>query len=302
MNDTKDSKMKTIEERIEDNIKYQTTAEHLKDKPIDQIKDEAEIIGIVGYISEYIQWDPKRGINIAEGLLEDVNLHSYQVVNDKEYDIIKKQPEIRNESTEPAKKHFYIKDLDGNIFGEIKDAVNEQKNLWFGFVELYSMPDNAEYGYFTEEQYKEAGLRLEEMQSSKNDKSIQNIEENIDDELENENKAELENELNQFIGTTQYYPSSFGKLKLTDGVQYLREKGNCYWFIDIIESYQPKLRNVGFQIWGINVNEDKTAIVYCKEDTNRKPLITQKLEYADFPLNDFELYCIDDVVLLKSEY
>jgi hypothetical protein len=225
MNETKESKMKTIEERIENNIRYQTTAEHLKDKPIDQIKSEAEIIGIVGYISEYIQWDPKRAINIAEGLLEDVNLHDYQVINGKDYEITKK-----------------------------------------------------------ESQYTEYAV------------------DNIEDKIENDNKADFEAELNQFIGTTQYYPSSFGKLNLTDGVQYLREKGNCYWFIDIIESYQPKLRNVGFQIWGISVNEDKTATVYCKEDTNRKPLITQKLEYADFPLDDFELYCIDDVVLLKSEY
>jgi hypothetical protein len=112
----------------------------------------------------------------------------------------------------------------------------------------------------------------------------------------------LEEELNQFIGTTQYHPSTFGTLNLTDGVQYLREEASCYWFIDIIESYQPKLKDIGFQIWGISVNEDKSALVYCKEDSNKKPLITQKLEYTDFLLDNFELYCIDNVVLLKSEY
>ena len=236
MNETKENKMKSIEERIEDNKRYQTTAEHLKDKPVDQIKEEAEIIGIVGYISEYIKWNPKMAIDIAEGLLEDVNLHDYQVLNSNEYEITKKQSQ-------------------GNEYQNIEERGDKK-----------------------------------------------NTEDNIEHKNRNDIKSEFEAELNQFIGSTQYYPSSFGRLKLTDGVHYLREKGNCYWFIDIIESYQPKLKDAGFQIWGINVNEDKTATVYCKEDSDRKPLITQKLEYADFPLDNFELYCIDDVVLLKSEY
>ncbi len=112
----------------------------------------------------------------------------------------------------------------------------------------------------------------------------------------------LEEELSQFIGTTQYHPSTFGTLNITDGVHYLREKANCYWFMDVIESYQPQLKGIGFQIWGIKVNEDKTAMVYCKEDSDKEPITTQKLEYTDFPLDKFELYCIDHVVLLKSEY
>lgn len=112
----------------------------------------------------------------------------------------------------------------------------------------------------------------------------------------------LEEELDQFTGTTKYYGSTFGRLNLTEGVHYLREKANCYWLIDIIESYQPELKDVPFQIWGIKVNEDKTATVYCKEDSDRKPIVTQKLEYTDFPLKEFELYCIEGVVLLKSEY
>ena len=109
----------------------------------------------------------------------------------------------------------------------------------------------------------------------------------------------LEEELSQFIGTTKYYPSTFGTLNLTDGVYYLRENANCYWFIDIIESYQPQLKDAGFQIWGIKVNADKTAIVYCKEDSNIKPIVTQELNFTDFPLEKFELYCINNVVLLK---
>jgi len=115
-------------------------------------------------------------------------------------------------------------------------------------------------------------------------------------------KLELEEQLSQFIGTTQYHPSSFGRLNITDGVNYLREEVGCHWLIDIIESYQHKLKNISFQIWGIRVYEDKSAMVYCKEDTDEAPIVTQYLNYTDFPLEHFELYCIDGVVLLKSEY
>jgi len=43
-----------------------------------------------------------------------------------------------------------------------------------------------------------------------------------------------------------------------------------------------------------------------KEDTGMKPVITQKYDYTNFPLNEFEFYTIKQgdfwVYLLKSEY
>ncbi len=112
----------------------------------------------------------------------------------------------------------------------------------------------------------------------------------------------LEEELNQFIGTTQYHRSTFGTLNITDGVHYLTEKAKCFWLIDLIESFQPKLKNIGFQVWGIKVNDEKTAIIYCKDGNNKKLLTLKKLDYTDFPLKNFELYCVDNVVMLKTEY
>lgn len=116
------------------------------------------------------------------------------------------------------------------------------------------------------------------------------------------NKDKLLKELSKFTGTQKYYKSTFGRLKLTDGIDFLRNEANCYWLIDIIESYQDKLRNTPFQIWTLKVNPDKSAVVACKEDTGQPNLIEQKLEYTDFPLDEIEVYCIDGVVLLPSEY
>lgn len=109
-------------------------------------------------------------------------------------------------------------------------------------------------------------------------------------------------ELAQFTGTTRYYRSSFGRLLLTEGAHYLRERLNCYWLIDIVESYQPKLKEKPFQLWGITVNEDNSALVEMREDSGLEPLVRQAIPYTDFKLKQYEFFCIDGVVLLKSEY
>ena len=52
----------------------------------------------------------------------------------------------------------------------------------------------------------------------------------------------------------------------------------------------------------LKVNEDNTAELILKEDSDLKPIYTKKYNYTDFPLKEFEFYYIDKVFLLKSEY
>ncbi|GAH47828.1 unnamed protein product [marine sediment metagenome] len=110
--------------------------------------------------------------------------------------------------------------------------------------------------------------------------------------------------LDQFTGTEHHYKHSTG-LRYTDGIKYLADKTNCYWFIDVIASYQGQLvvdADFPFQIWKIKVNEDKSALVTMREDTDNPVIIRQKVGYTDFPLAEIEVYCINNVILLKSEY
>ena len=116
-----------------------------------------------------------------------------------------------------------------------------------------------------------------------------------------EQKAILE-ELAQFTGTESYYRSSFGGLLLTDGVHYLRERLQCYWLIDIVESYQSELKNVPFQLWNIDKYRNDSAIVEAREDIGLDALVSQKIPYTDFKLDSYDFFCIDKVVLLNSEY
>ena len=120
--------------------------------------------------------------------------------------------------------------------------------------------------------------------------------------MKTDEQQKILEELAQFTGTTQYYRSSFGSLLLTDGAHYLRERLDCYWLIDVVESYQPMLKKYPFQIWGIDVKPNKSAVVAMREDSGLEPVITQDIGYTDFKLDQYEFFCIDNVVLLKSEY
>ena len=129
-------------------------------------------------------------------------------------------------------------------------------------------------------------------------------------------QQEILNELDNFTGTSQYFKASIlYDLKLTDGINFLRNKLNCFWLIDIVGSIQqePKIiDNINFIIHKIKVNQDKSFVFksYRDYDSNlteqendlKYLLYEQKADYTDFKLNDFEFYQVGEVLLLKSEY
>lgn len=115
-------------------------------------------------------------------------------------------------------------------------------------------------------------------------------------------KEEILDALPSFTGTEYYYKHPFG-IKFTDGVKFLATECQCFWFLDIVASYQyePKVKDEEFQVFKLKVNEDHSALVEIS-DGNHNILATQELEFTDFPLEEIELWCIDKVCILPSEY
>ena len=112
-------------------------------------------------------------------------------------------------------------------------------------------------------------------------------------------------DLDQFSGTMQYHRSSFGKLNLTDGIDFLRNEANCYWLIDIIESVQhlPTVKaNNSFLVWRIEIDEDESWKVSAWNDIPGECVYIQEGSNTDFPFKEFEFYQEGDVLLLKSEH
>ena len=122
------------------------------------------------------------------------------------------------------------------------------------------------------------------------------------------NTYEIKWSLREFTGTEGYHKHLFpGKspILLTDGCNFIREHCNAWWLYDAILSYQcdERLRKVKFQIWILHrLKKDLSWELTCKEDTGKKPIITQIIEFSDFPLDSIRIWLIDNVCLLPSEY
>ena len=118
----------------------------------------------------------------------------------------------------------------------------------------------------------------------------------------------IRKELKEFHGTSEYHKHLFpGKspIILTDGCKYVRDVCKAYWLFDAMLSYQCDkiLRGVNFQVWELKqLRKDLTWQLTCRADTGKKPLISQSIEFSDFPLDYIKIWVIDKVALLPSEY
>lgn len=107
----------------------------------------------------------------------------------------------------------------------------------------------------------------------------------------NDLKIDLENVLAGFTGSELYYKHSIGDFLYMEGIKYLAENARCYWLLDVIGSYQDlkEVKNVPFQLWELTINEDQSAVVNMKEDSDTPVIVKQKLPYTDFPLAHIKL-------------
>jgi hypothetical protein len=110
--------------------------------------------------------------------------------------------------------------------------------------------------------------------------------------------------ISQAHGTNAYH--CFSQLPtfpvITDGVLAITEAAGCFWLLDVIGSYQhsPKL-DKAFQVWTLAVNlSEQSGVVRGYNDTTL--IITQKIPFTDFPLDEIKFYLMDGVLLLPSEY
>lgn len=114
-------------------------------------------------------------------------------------------------------------------------------------------------------------------------------------------KTLQQSDLQRFQGTKNFYTHGIGNLKihLTDGAKHVCE---AYWLADLVLSYQihKKVMQEPMKVWTLKKRE-KDWLVTCNEG-NGKLLAKQVIEYSDFPLDSIQLYLIDKVLLLPSEY
>ena len=117
------------------------------------------------------------------------------------------------------------------------------------------------------------------------------------------NREHLLRDLGHFTGDLERYRHWTGRTIYTPGVQYLAQKANAYWLIDLVVSWQlqRKIAATPFQVWKLTVRPDRTATASAT-DRGKRELATQAISITDFPLEEVSLWLVDGTLMLPSEY
>lgn len=102
-------------------------------------------------------------------------------------------------------------------------------------------------------------------------------------------------DLSRFTGDLERYRTLHRHVIYTPGVKFLAEQAGAFWLIDAITSYfcsrkmktakQRDSRIDSLQFWRLDVNdEDRTATLTARADSDVEPFVTQHIPYTDFPL------------------
>lgn len=115
--------------------------------------------------------------------------------------------------------------------------------------------------------------------------------------------AALKEALAGFIGTEHYYRHAlYRDYNFTDGVHYLAPTASSWWLVDdCIGISKYKFPNERFLTFKLSVDLEKHKAVLTVRDGN-KDIHTKNYSYCDFPLDEIELWIVNKVVLLPSEY
>lgn len=127
----------------------------------------------------------------------------------------------------------------------------------------------------------------------------------IKEAIQREQKAfELRQELRRFTGSEQFYRHFLG-LVYTEGVKYLADKAGAHWLLEVICSHQRTVRKrLGdeFQFWRVVVHKDRSAEVVCYSCLEeKKAVLTQRIEYTDFPLEVIDIWVNNRTMYLPTE-
>jgi hypothetical protein len=122
-----------------------------------------------------------------------------------------------------------------------------------------------------------------------------------------------QSDLAQFTGTETWYRHGLvPKVLYTDGARYVASEGGAYWLLDRIAAGQlePHIRREEFQVWKlVKVNGDQAVVSATdggKEGREPKVLMSERIEFTDFPLDEISFYVESDgeyrTILLPSEH
>lgn len=114
---------------------------------------------------------------------------------------------------------------------------------------------------------------------------------------------QLQHTLAHCTGTAQWYKDPFYPTMLyTDGIKLMAETAGAFWLVDYIGfNVYPMLNKTAPYKIRFTSNEGKGTLSVW-ETGAKEPKFVYPIEYTDFPQGSIEMYLMDNVLLLPSEY
>lgn len=124
------------------------------------------------------------------------------------------------------------------------------------------------------------------------------------------NSNEIRAHLAHFTGSAIFTRHGLVRsVLMTEGVVFLAHAAQAHWLTDAISSYIPDPRASAeqFQAWHLAVDvASRRATLTMTDGNTDQPIITQALDYTDFPLDEIAIWLIAEgsrwVMMLPSEY
>ena len=122
--------------------------------------------------------------------------------------------------------------------------------------------------------------------------------------------TQLSAQLAQFTGSETFTRHGLARsVLMTEGVAFLAQHAQAHWLTDAIASYLHDVwvKWEEFQIWQLSVDgTTRRAALSMTDGNSTTPIITQSLDYTDFPLDAITLWLVATgnhwVLMLPSEY
>lgn len=122
--------------------------------------------------------------------------------------------------------------------------------------------------------------------------------------------SELLAQLGQFTGSETFTRHGLARsVLMTEGVVFLADKAGAHWLTDAVVSYlhEARVRAEEFQVWKLTVDRSsQTALLAMSDGNSQQALVSQRIEYTDFPLDEITLWLVVSgdhrVLMLPQEY
>ena len=109
-------------------------------------------------------------------------------------------------------------------------------------------------------------------------------------------------EFNGFIGGSEnFYKHTFGSI-YTDGIKYLADTYECYWFLDTISIYSNEIQGEEFQVWNLKRINETSQFRITVTDGNKNVLKTLDIPFSDFKANQLDVWLVNGTIMLPAEY